>query len=66
MLKLDISCFENRVDPDRLASEKPADQDQHYFNSACKSLLIIEILQDDWIENWGGGGGGWEESSARK
>ena len=26
-----ISCFENNVAPDQLASEKPADQDQHFF-----------------------------------
>ena len=31
MLSPDISCFENSVDPDQLASEKPADQDQHCF-----------------------------------
>ena len=28
---LDISCFENSVDPDQLASEKPADQGPHCF-----------------------------------
>ena len=27
----DISCFENNVDPDQLASRKPADQDPHCF-----------------------------------
>ena len=32
--------FENSVDPDQLASEKPADQDAHYFtlcflNTCC-------------------------------
>ena len=27
-----ISCFENSVDPDQLASKKPADQDLHYFS----------------------------------
>ena len=31
----DISYFENSVDPDQLASEKPADQDRHCFHSAC-------------------------------
>ena len=30
-LNLDISCFDNNVDPDQLASEKPADQDLHCF-----------------------------------
>ena len=28
---LDISCFRNIVDPDQLASEKPADQGPHCF-----------------------------------
>ena len=31
-----ISYFENHVDPDQLASQKPADQDPHSFPSACK------------------------------
>ena len=31
MLNPDICCFENSVDPDQLASQKPADQDQHCF-----------------------------------
>ena len=31
MLSLDISCYKNRVDPDQLASEKPADLDSHCF-----------------------------------
>ena len=31
MLNLNISCFENSVDPDQLAFEKPADQDSHCF-----------------------------------
>ena len=31
MLKPDISRFESSVDPDQLASEKPADQDLQYF-----------------------------------
>ena len=38
MLNLDISCFENCVDPDQLASEKPADRDQHCFHSACRHM----------------------------
>ena len=29
--QLNISCFENSVDPDQLASQKPADQDPHCF-----------------------------------
>ena len=31
MINLDIPCFENSVDPDQLASQKPADQDSHCF-----------------------------------
>ena len=31
MLKMDIGCFENSVDPDQLASEKLADQDSYCF-----------------------------------
>ena len=38
---------ENSVDQDQLASEKPADQDLHCFPT--KSMLIIGILQVDWI-----------------
>ena len=38
---------ENSVDPDQLASEKPADQDLHCFPT--KSMLINGILQVDWI-----------------
>ena len=30
MLNIDVSSFENSVDPDKLASEKPADQDPHF------------------------------------
>ena len=30
--KLDISFFENSVDPDQLASEKPVDQDLNCFS----------------------------------
>ena len=39
-----ISCFENCVDPDQLASKKPADQDPHFFFCACNYLLISRIL----------------------
>ena len=45
MLNWDISCFENSVDSDQLASRKPADQDPHCFHSACKYMLITGILQ---------------------
>ena len=37
MQNLDISCFENSVDSDQLASKKPADQDPHcFYYSACE------------------------------
>ena len=38
MLNLNMPCYENSVDPDQLASEKPACQDPHCFqlcNSHC-------------------------------
>ena len=40
MLNPEISVFENNVDPDQLASEKPADQDPHCIYSACFVCLI--------------------------
>ena len=36
MFNLDTSCCENSVDPDQLASEKPADQELHCFPLALK------------------------------
>ena len=50
MLNPDIFCFENSVDPDQLASEKPADQDPHSFHSACKYMLINGILLINWLK----------------
>ena len=47
MINLHISCFENRVDPDQLASQKRADQDPHYG----KYMLINGILQIYRIKN---------------
>ena len=38
------SCFANRVDPNQLVSQKPADQDPHCF-LLCEHMLIIEILR---------------------
>ena len=38
----DASRFENSVDPDQLGSEKPADQDPHWFQ------LCLEIHGDNW------------------
>ena len=43
MLNLDMS-FENCVNPDQLASEKPADQDQHCF-PLCMLIHDNRILQ---------------------
>ena len=40
-----ISCFENNVDQDKLASDKPADQNLNCFHSTCKHMLLTEILQ---------------------
>ena len=39
MAHMDKSCFKNNVDPDQLASEKPADQDPHCF-SICWSIHV--------------------------
>ena len=40
MLSTVISCFENNVDPDQLASEKPADQDLHCFPMLIPGILL--------------------------
>ena len=40
-----ISHFVNSVDPEQLASEKPADQDLHCFHSACKYIHIAGLQQ---------------------
>ena len=37
MLSLDLSCLENSVNPDQLASEKPANPDAHCFYPPTKS-----------------------------
>ena len=39
-LNVDIACFENSLDPDQLASQKPADQNQHFFSN----LLVFGKL----------------------
>ena len=46
MLNLYISCSENSVDPDQLASEKPADQDPHCFPLRSSEYMLISF-------NWG-------------
>ena len=40
MLSMDISYFENSVDPDQLASRKPADQELRCFLSVCKCMHV--------------------------
>ena len=49
---MDISCFENRVDSNQLASEKPADRVQTVFHPAWKymDMLITGILQGNGIK----------------
>ena len=37
----DISCYEDSLDPNQLASEKLADQDTHCFPIACKYICYI-------------------------
>ena len=44
MLNSDKSCFENSVDSDQLASEKPADQDPNYLFVWFDSLHPINNL----------------------
>ena len=46
-LSFDISCFENCVDQDQLASQKPADLDLQCFLPTCKYML----MQGNWIKN---------------
>ena len=47
MLSLDVFYLENSVDPDQLASEKPADQDLHCFplGSFVNELITIELME---------------------
>ena len=40
MLNSDIFCFENSVDPDQLASKKPAEQDSYCLTQF--SILLLE------------------------
>ena len=47
MLNPDLFCFENIVDPNQLASLKPADQDPHCFP------LCLSIHANNWT-NFGG------------
>ena len=44
MLIPDISCFENSVDHDQLASKKPADQDHTVFHSAGLLPCLVSYL----------------------
>ena len=47
MLNTDISHFENRVDPDQLASQKPAELEPHCFH-----YILINIYMYFLILNW--------------
>ena len=49
LLKMDIFSLENSVDPDQLASKKPADLDPHCF--PC-SLRILYNLAEKQISMW--------------
>ena len=44
MLSPDISQFENSADPDQLASEKPTNQDPHYFPLSCLFFLLFFLF----------------------
>ena len=39
----DIPCFKNNVDPNQLTSEKPDDQDAHFFH--CINLLPASTMK---------------------
>ena len=43
--KPDISSFDKNVDPDQLASQKPANYGHPVFNFSCSYMLITRILQ---------------------
>ena len=47
MLNLIIGSFENSVGSDQLASQKPADQNQHCVHSPCKCMPETEIMPID-------------------
>ena len=51
MLGPDISCFENNVDPDQLASRKSTDQDPHCFLPACKYCRLIRSKLGNIVEH---------------
>ena len=44
MLNRNISYFKNSVDPDQLASEKPADQDLYWFSLSLQKHANNEML----------------------
>ena len=46
--KPDISSFDKSVDPDQLASQKPADYGHTVFNFSCTYMLITGLLQVNW------------------
>ena len=47
MLKLDISCFENKTYSDRMTSQKPYDQGLHFLPCSMK------VHADNWSPaNW--------------
>ena len=54
MPNLDVTKFENGVDLDQMASEKPTGQNPHCFPLCCKCLLITEIFSSYLDKNWGG------------
>ena len=52
MLNPDISSFENSVNLDQLASQKPADHDPHCFQLYLRIYAYKEIGKVDWKKNW--------------
>ena len=50
MLNTDISHFENSVDPDQLASQKPADLEPHCFS--LYTYKYIHVLSNIKLESF--------------
>ena len=56
MLNWNISHFEKHVDPDQLASKKPADQDPHcfplYSSIHARTSGILKVNWMKFVEEW--------------
>ena len=50
MVRLNISCFENSLDPDWLISEKQLIRIYTAFHSASEFIVETEIMQHKWLK----------------